>query len=233
MLNFPDVTYLEEKEARKEYNRIEKTKREIFHYRMMWESDKIFRIPAVRKLPLDRFPISQKYSTYSKLPYGKIGTVGKAGCGVFAVEYALRLMGLYIDFKDILDECVSKGYRAYAYDENDQIIDGAGTKNVLFDNLAVECRNLSELIFQIKSGVPVTLLIQNSMYNNNPEAKGCHFITIVGIDENGNTLLMDGNRISDVTVPLYAFCVIPFMELLKGLEGAWGWNKGKVLGYLK
>lgn len=233
MLNFPDITYQEEKEVRQKYNRIEEEHRKFYHCKMLSEMEKYIAIPAVRKLPLDRFPISQKHSSFSKLPYGLIGTVADAGCGVLAAEYALRLIDIYIDFRDILNECVRKGYRAYIYDENNKIVDGFGTKTALFDNMAVKCKDLLEIVLFLKSGAPITLLIENSVYNNDPDAKGCHYITLVGVDENENAIIMDGNRISDAQVPLYAFCVIPFMDLLKGLEGAWAWNKDKAKGYLK
>ena len=233
MLNFPDITYQEAREERKKYDRKEKEHRMFYLCRMMGEVETKIMIPAVTRLPLDRFPISQKCSSVSKLPYGVVGTVDEGGCGVLAVEYALRLMGIYVDFRDILGECVKKGYRKYIYDENNQIVDGDGTKTALFDNLAVECKNLFEIIVYLQTGAPITLLLENSVYHDDPNAKGCHYVTLVGIDENENAIIMDGNRISDPAVPLYAFCVMPVRNLLKGLEGAWTWEKDKVKGYLK
>ena len=234
MLNFPDVTYQDQsKELRQKYNEIEQEERQLCNCRMVNGMKKDICIPPVRKLPLDRFPISQKCSSYSNLPYGKFGTVAKAGCGPLAVEYALRLMEIYIDFRDILNECVKKGYRAYLYDENDRIIDGAGTKIALFNNLAKECKDPIEIAWILGSGVPITLLIQNSVYYRDRKVKGCHYVTLVGIDDNENAILMDGNRITDSAVPLYAFCVIPFKYMVDGIEGAWAWEKEKVLGYLK
>ena len=234
MLNFPDITYQNQmKEERKKYSRIEKKRREFCNCRMLDGIRKDIDIPAIRTLPLDLFPISQKYSSVSKLPYGLVGTVEEAGCGVLAVEYALRLIGIYIDFRDILDECVKKGYRAYVYDENDKIVDGDGTKTELFNNLAIECKDVFEIIWLLSSGNPITLLIKNSVYHNDPNAKESHYITLVGIDESENALIMDGNLIFDPEVPLYAFHVLPFREMIKGVEGAWAWEKEKVKGYLK
>ena len=233
MLNFPDISYQKRKEERQKYNYIEEENRKFYHCRMLGELEKNIKIPIAKRLPLDIFPISQKHSSVSNLPYGLIGTVAEAGCGVLAVEYALRLIGIRVDFRDILNECTEKGYRAYIYDEDDQIIDGAGTKTALFYNLAIECKNLFEIIFFLKSGVPMTLLLENSVYRNDPYAKGCHFITLIGSDENQNAIIMDGNKISDEKDPHHAICLIDFRKMIGGLEGAWAWDKDKVLGYLK
>ena len=233
MLNFPDIAYQNLKEVRQKYNRIEEENRKFCHCRMLDAIEKGTKIPEVKELPLDIFPISQKCSKVSKLPYGQIGTIAEAGCGVLAVEYALRLIEINIDFRDIMDECIKKGYRAYIYDENDKIIEGSGTKTALFDNLAMECKDVFEIIICLGGGKPITLLIENTVYRNDPGANGCHYVTLVGIDDRENAIIMDGNRITDPEVPKQALCMIPFKTMLKGLEGAWFWDKEKALGYLK
>lgn len=176
------------------------------------------------------FPISQKHSTFSGMPYGKIGTVSSAACGPLAVEYALRLMGFPVSLEEILQECVEKGYRGYVYDDSNNIIDGAGTENVLFSNLAQELSgSIREIMVALSKG-PVTLLMDNSIYHDDSSRKGNHFITLVGIDENENAILMDGNLI--VTHSEEALVIKNFRKILPGIKGAWGWEHSKVKGYL-
>ena len=82
------------------------------------------------------FPLSQKASEYSDLPYGKMSTVGDAGCGPLAMEYAFRANGFDVNFEELIEEVSDKGYRGYFYDEEGNIVDGCGTEYSLFDNVA-------------------------------------------------------------------------------------------------
>ena len=177
------------------------------------------------------YPISQKHSQYINMPYGKIGTIGEAGCGPLAAEYALRSMGFNISFEEIVRECVDKNYRAYIYDNNGNIIDGSGTEYSLFDNLANELKSLYEILEALEEGKIVTLLINNAIYHQDENRKGNHFITLVGIDKEGNALLMDGNLIEDEKNPEKAFVKKDFRKLMYGIRLAWSWSKEKVEPY--
>lgn len=225
MFNFPENNMPKNNIERREYKKREQQKRDIFQQRIAYEIYNISRIPTAEKLPLDVFPISQKKSKYSELKYGEIGTVGNAGCGPLAVEYALRLTGHQTDFEEILNECIAKGYRDYIYDDNNNIIDGNGTTYSLFDNLAIECVNLKEIFYFVKKGFPITLLIQNSIYKNDKKAEGNHFITLVGIDKEKNALLMDGNKIEDESNPSEALVKMAFYDIALAIKGAWAWEK--------
>lgn len=232
MINFPKCNEEKNKKEREKQEEKEMQKRDKFQKRMIKDLKKNLKIPTIKLLPNDVYPISQKHSEYSKLPYGKIGTIGEAGCGVLAVEYALRLFNIDIDFEALLEECVNKGYRAYIYDENDNIIDGDGTKYTLFDNIAIELKNMKQIFKYAKKGYPITLLIQNKVYDQNSENEWSHFITLIGFDENENAILMDGNKIMDNNKIEDALVIKPYEEIAPGIRGAWAWDKEKVSKYL-
>ena len=231
-MNFPKAEIPKSKEERKEIDRRELDKRDLFQKKMLQDMKEHFEIPTVTKLPKDIFPYSQKFSVYSTMPYGAYGTISSAGCGPLAVEFAARLLGINVEFVDIISQCVIKGYRGYLYDEQDNIIDGSGTKYSLFSNIATEVEDLNQLMEFIKHGCPITLLIQNSVYHDDDNRKGNHFITLIGIDEEKNAILMDGNLIEDKHNPRVAEVRKDFKEILPGLRGAWAWEKEKVKAYL-
>lgn len=207
-------------------------KRNKFNAQMLKDLERGFEIPRVEIIPQNVYPYSQKYSNYSYIKYGKIGDIGSAGCGPLAVEYAIRLLGFSVSFEEIVEEIVEKGYRAYIFNDNDEIINGAGTEYSLFDNLATELNNVQELIISIKNGCPVTLLISNAIYHDDDKRKGNHFITIIGIDDEENAILMDGNKIERENDSKSAVTKIKFTKIISGLYGAWYWDKEKVKSYL-
>ena len=90
---------------------------DLFQERMKSDLEKI-KIHAIKPIvPKGIFPISQKNSAFSDLPYGKISTVSNAGCGPLAMEYAFRVNGFNVDFEELVNEVSKKGYRGYIYDE--------------------------------------------------------------------------------------------------------------------
>lgn len=232
MLNFPvnrenpqnmqDTLILDEVELR----RIEK-----FQATIKQEMRTLITLPTV-KIDTTEFPISQKFSCYANIPYGKIGTIKEAGCGVLALEYALRLMGLNIDFCEIVDECVNKGYRAYVYDREGNIIDGSGTYYSLFRNLGIELNSLKEILSFLEQKNPVTILVDNSIYHSDINRKGNHYVTLIGIDEEKNALIMDGNLIEKENAKQVALNKKQFINILPGIKSAWSWNKQKAMSYL-
>lgn len=182
-------------------------------------------IPCIRNFSFEMmFPISQKFSEYSSLPYGKIGNVAEAGCGPLAVEYALRLLGHSYGFNEVLDECVTKGYRAYVFDKHGVIIDGAGSEHSLFYNNAITLQGVHDFFKYLRSGCPITLLVNNTIYHDDENRRGNHFVTLIGIDENGNLLIMDGNLISDEMLPSAAFVKKNFRKMASGIRCAWAWK---------
>lgn len=227
-MNFPKGSFPKNKEERKYIDELELQKREKFHETILKNIKQSYKIFTIEKLPLNVFPLSQKYSPYSNLPYGKISTIGQAGCGPLAVEYSLRLLGFTFNFKDIVSECVEKNYRGYIYNDNNEIIDGSGTKYSLFSNIATELYNLDEILYFLEKGCPITLLIKNSIYHNDMNRSGNHFITLIGIDSSENAILMDGNKILDNSNPSTALVRKSFSKLLLGLMGAWAWEKEKI-----
>ena len=233
MINFPKDQSPKNRIERIEHDKKELKKRDEFQMNILNDMKHNYEIPVVQKLPLDVYPIAQKCSKYSKLPYGLISTVQNAGCGPLAVEYALRLIGFQIDFVSVLNECVIKGYRGYIRDEEDKIIDGLGTKYSLFSNIATELTNLEDILSFLQKGVPITILIQNSVYHNDEKRKGNHFITLVGVDKEKNAILMDGYRIETENDLSNALVRKTFEEMLLGLRGAWAWESEKVKIYLK
>ena len=188
-------------------------------------------IEVIVPLTETEYPISQKCSVYSDLEYGRKGTVGQGGCGPLAVEYALRLIGFNVPFLDILEQCDYKGYRAYEFNNEEQIIGACGTEYALFQNLAVEAFSLKEIIDALKSGKPVTLLVDNAIYHNDGSRKGNHFVTLIGFGICESAIIMDGNKI--VNCDEEAKVAIPFKELLLGIKGAWFWERERVKRYLE
>lgn len=228
MLNFPKDIIPKNRAERKYIDYIELQKREKFQETILKDIKKDYKVSTIEKLPLNVFPISQKFSCYSSLPYGIFSTIGEAGCGPLAVEYALRLLGFSFSLEEIVLECLEKSYRGYIYDENEEIIDGSGTKYSLFSNVATELTNLDELLTFLQKGCPITILIQNNIYHCDENRKGNHFVTLIGIDSMENAILMDGNKIIDMDNPSTALIRKPFNEILLGLRGAWAWEKEKI-----
>ena len=180
---------------------------------------------------MDIYPISQKHSIYSSMIYGKSGTISEAGCGPLAIEYALRYLGFSVKFEEIIKQCIDKGYRAYEFDDNNNIIRGAGTENYIFNVIAEELSgNIKEFMEKLSKG-PVTLLISNSIYHEDVNREGNHYITMIGIDENENAFLMDGNLI--VNDPSEALVIKDFRKLIPGIQTAWSWDETKIKTYLK
>lgn len=228
------------------YNNSPKNKKERDKLDAKWENIKMnFQekvLKEVQKIKLHEikplqngkiYPISQKHSKFSKINYGKLDTIGDSGCGPLAVEYALRLLNIHINFGKIVEECVSKGYRAYIYDDLGKIIDGCGTEYELFDNLANRLNSILEIIQYLQNRNPVTLLVENSKYHEDEKKNGNHFVTIIGIDQKNNAIIMDGNLITQVSNKSMAVKYIQFKKLITGIKLAWGWNKEKVESYLK
>ena len=231
-MNFPKDIIPRNREERKYIDEMELQKRDRFQETILKNMKHNYKVSTIQKLPLNVFPLSQKYSTYSNLPYGIFSTIGQAGCGPLAVEYALRLLGFTFNFEDIISECIEKSYRGYIYNDNEEIIDASGTKYSLFSNIATELVNLDEILTFLKKGCPITILIQNSVYHNDENRAGNHFVTLIGIDASKNAILMDGNKVTDENNPSTALIRKPFNEMLLGLRGAWAWEKDKVKNFI-
>lgn len=235
MLNFPVNTKSPRNQnERKELDVLEKLIKDMFQEKAKAEVEGI--VPPIITPPMEwmgQYPIGQKVSEYAKLPYGRVSTIDDAGCGPLAVEYALRIIGLPVDFKEIVVECVDKGYRAYIYDENNNIVDGSGTEYALFDNLATKLDSLEQVIEYLQKGCPITVLIENRIYHYDDSRKGNHFVTMLGIDQWQNGIFMDGNLIVNKRNPLRALVYKPFKKMAPGFRGAWAWEKEKVQRYLK
>lgn len=220
MLIFPlNKNKVNNKKEREYLDKKEAKKRDNFQFSIKLALSKIS-IPDIEPITLSVFPISQKNSEYSNLPYGKIGTIAEAGCGPLALEYAYRLLGNHLVFPEIVDMCVQNGYRAYIFDDDGNIIDGAGTECSLFDNAAYELNNLWQIFYYLERLCPITLLVENTIYLNDSTKKGNHFVTLIGI-KNGNALIMDGNKY--FTNILQSLVIVPFKEVAKSFRGAWAW----------
>ena len=230
MLDFPQNQFqVKSKKAREELDKTEEIWKKNFQGRLMKSSLGV-EAGIIAPLTETTFPISQKHSAYSDMPYGRKGTVGEGGCGPLAVEYALRLMGLDVTFLDVLEQCDYKGYRAYEFNSRNQIIGACGTEYALFNNLAIEVFSYSEMLRALENGKPVTLLVSNAIYYNDSSRKGNHFVTMIGVGIGEEALIMDGNRI--VNSNEEAKVAIPLKELLPGIKAAWFWEKENVKSYL-
>jgi len=232
LLNFPKDIFPKNRKEQKHRDEIELQKRDKFQETILKNSKNNYEIPNIQKLSLDVFPISQKFSCYSSMPYGIFSTIGESGCGPLTVEYALRLLGFSISLEEIVAECLEKSYRGYLYNEKDEIIDGSGTNYTLFSNVATELTNLDEILTFLEKGCPITILIQNSVYHNDEKRKGNHFITLIGIDADKNAILMDGNKITDINDPSTALVRMHFNQMIVGLRGAWAWEKEKIKNFI-
>lgn len=200
-----------------------KDKEDIKRFRdnILKELETIKTIPEIKALTIDIYPLSQKISEYSHLPYGNFGTVKEAGCGPLALEYALRVQKYNINFKEILDECVKKDYRAYVYDDEGKIIDGCGTYNNLFSDVGIELKSIKEIFEYLQNNSPVTLLINydETIHTSN------HFVTLIGIEDN-KLIIMDGNLIQ--TNEKEALIKLDFYENITKIKGAWSYSKNKL-----
>lgn len=230
MIKFPENNLSpKNQEQRKRVDNNDDLKKKLFQEKILSELDST-ELPTIQAIT-NFFPISQKNSKYSDMPYGEIGNVGEAGCGPLAVEYALRILKISTNFEEILNETVKKEYRGYIYDENGKIIDGCGTEYSLFSNIAREVQSLKDMIDSLKKGQPITILIENAIYHNDMKRKGNHFVTIIGIEANGNAIIMDGNLI--VTEEREALVNKDFRKILQGVKLAWAWDHDLVLENLK
>ena len=220
---------------RKSNNQKERTRLDIedkqdienFKNNIKKELKKIKSIPNINLVvSSNNFPISQKYSIYSNLPYGEIGTIKEAGCGPLALEYALRIQNYNIEFKQIVDECTCKGYRAYIYDNDNNVIDGSGTYNNIFTDIGVKLNTIKEIFEYLKKGSPVTLLINynDTIHKNN------HFVTLIGI-ENEKLIIMDGNLIEDDEKQ--SLIKLDFCDNITKVKSAWGYKKEKLEMFIK
>lgn len=232
MLNFLQNPFSpQNNNERKLLNEAESKQLDLIQERFRQEASQMSSVPSIPTVtPLDVFPISQKFSKYSNLPYGKISTIDDAGCGPLAVEYALRILGFTYTFEEVLNECVAKGYRAYIYDDSGNIVDGNGTEYALFTNHATLLQGAYDLINYLQKGCPVTLLVNNAIYHNDKKRKGNHFVTMIGIDENHNAIIMDGNLI--ITDSDAALVRKNFWEIAPGIRCSWAWEKSKMMAYL-
>ena len=202
---------------------------DLFQERMKSDLEKI-KIHAIKPIvPKGIFPISQKNSAFSDLPYGKISTVSNAGCGPLAMEYAFRVNGFNVDFEELVNEVSKKEYRGYIYDEAGNITDGCGTEYSLFDNTAERLYDVYQILKKLQESV-ITILIQNLVYNRDKNKKGNHFISLIGIDEEQNGIFMDGNLIIENTKQ--AMVRKTFKEMALGFRGAWAWNRKEIEKYL-
>lgn len=212
-------------EEREKIDRLDIERLDLWQESFLQDASHITEIPCIRNLVFEMtFPISQKFSKYSSLPYGKVGNVAEAGCGPLAVEYALRLLGYSYNFEEVLEECVQKGYRAYVFDKYGSIIDGVGSEHSLFNNNATILHGAYNLFKYLYASYPITLLVNNSVYHNDRSRKGNHFVTLVGTDENQNLLIMDGNLILDAGCPYRALVKRNFWEMASGIRCAWAWK---------
>lgn len=233
MLKIPENAFFPKNlQERENLDKREKGEMDLFQEMMRNDLERITVRAIEPTVPYDIFPISQKASEYSDIPYGKVSTIGDGGCGPLAMEYAIRVNGFNVDFKELVEEISKKGYRGYIYDEDGNIVDGCGTEYSLFDNMADKLYNVSQILNELKKSV-ICILIENSVYNQDPKRKGNHFITIIGIDENENAIFMDGNLITDSNHPEAALVKKPFRKMALGFRGAWAWNKEKMEMYLK
>lgn len=234
MLNIPtNQTSPKNMTERKQLDVTLGTELHLFQERLKMELPNVTLIPAAPTAPLNVFPMSQKYCPYANLPYGKIGTIAEAGCGPLALEYAFRANGFNVDFKQLVDEVVNKGYRAYIYDSQGKITDGSGTEYALFDNVFDKLVSIHQITQLLKEGVSISILVQNSVYHEDPKRKGNHFVTMIGIDEENNAIIMDGNLITDSNTPQQALVKKPFYRLASGLKAAWAWNKNKLRSFVE
>ena len=232
MLNFPYNNFPKNKEEREKLDaKWDKVK--ISFKEKASKEVQVLKVPEITLLQNGEvYPISQKKSEFSEMKYGYVDTIGIAGCGPLAIEYALRLMNFRVSFKDIVRECILKGYRAYMYDESGNIIDGCGTEYEIFDNLANRLISLREIIKYLQAKSPVTLLVENSKYHEDKTKKGNHFVTIIGIDKEQNAIIMDGNLITKTSNKSMALKRMSLKKLVASINLAWGWKKEKVESYL-
>ena len=221
------------KKERKEVDVVTLEKLQVFKERAKEDLNKIKITSISPVIPLDQYPISQKKSVWSDMPYGKASNIADAGCGPLALEYALRANGFNIDFERIVEEVVNKGYRAYIYDEQGLIVDGAGTEYSLFDNLGDRLDNLYQIFDCLSRGSSICILMQNSVYHEDDKRKGNHFITLIGIDDKKNAIFMDGNLIVDNNHPEQALVRKPFEKMALGFKAAWAWNREKLKTFVE
>lgn len=231
MLRIPENRFFPKNQAeRKKLDQKEQAEMDSFQKRMRKDLSKVDIQEIEPALGIEVFPISQKASEYSDMPYGKVSTVGDAGCGPLAMEYAIIANGFFVNFEGLVEEISNKGYRGYIYDDNGNIVDGCGTEYSLFDNTADRLYDVYEILERLRKNF-ICILIQNEVYHQDPKRKGNHFITLVGIDDEQNAIFMDGNLIMDEAYPDEALIKKPFKEVALGFRGAWAWNKEKLEKY--
>lgn len=233
MLEIPKNTFIpRNQEERRKIEIEEKKKMDLFQEKIENELGNIKIIPVENVVPNGIFPISQKCSEYSNLPYGKIGTIKSSACGALALEYAFRVNGYNLNFKELIWEIVEKGYRGYIFNDVGKIVDGCGTEYSLFDSVAVRVENLYEIVEHLRTSM-ICILVENEIYHQDETRKGNHFINLIGIDQKQNAIFMDGNQITNNGHPEEAVVKKKFNEIVLGFRCAWVWEKEKMKRCLK
>ena len=87
MLRIPENRFFPKNQAdRQRLDQKEQAEMDSFQERMRKDLSKVDIQEIEPALGIEVFPISQKASEFSDMPYGKVSTVGDAGCGPLAME---------------------------------------------------------------------------------------------------------------------------------------------------
>lgn len=138
------------------------------------------------------------------LEYGTTN-LRESGCAVFCFQQGLTIHGIFSELDELSEEIAEKGY--YHVPSN-------STWHCLFDHYGLRrATHYLEIVDALCRDSICTVLVKNSVYHNNPDRDGNHFVNLVGIDE--TTICVDdphiGRRFMD------------FESLLKSVLITWIW----------
>lgn len=138
------------------------------------------------------------------LDYGTT-TLRESGCAVFCFHQGLSVQGIYCDLDDLSDEITKKGY--YYEPKN-------STWHSLFDHYGLRrATHYMEIVDSLRHSSICTCLVKNSVYHNDPERNGNHFVNVVGLDK--TKVCIDDSHIGR--------SFFDFEEFLNSVLVAWIW----------
>lgn len=150
------------------------------------------------------------------LPNGQKATMANAGCGPTALANAASAVGLGYVPPDVAQMASQRGYLTNG-GANTRLFDEGASDLGLDSTRLKSSGNVRE---SIRQGKPV-ILAGKSSGGNNPYTSSGHIVTATGLDENGNVIVQD---------PMRGTEMYDFNDLTSNMTHAWSISRKKSIG---
>lgn len=150
------------------------------------------------------------------LPNGQQATMENAGCGPTALANAASAVGLGYVPPDVAQMASQRGYLTNG-GANTRLFDEGASDLGLDSTRLNSSGNVRE---SIRRGKPV-ILAGKSSGGNNPYTSSGHIVTATGLDENGNVIVQD---------PMRGTEMYDFNDLTSNMTHAWSISRKKSIG---